>query len=195
MLVLPPTAHLRQTFVRRGLHSVDVCSDETLTHQTAHCHVYSLPFLFEQFFFLNNSFRAGQFDHVRILSLFDVRPFEHVFFQIIARDFPFVQELALRNETPQQDRQALRLAAITFHNLSSLDIYYVHDDYVAQFLSAEKAHLPRLSDLTIHYEGLTRLTHEFSDAAECFNCKAIKTLVTHNALARPEKFCLFFPLL
>lgn len=194
-VTLPLTEQIRQSFIRRGLPSVNVYSDETFHGENAYSHVYSLPYLFEQFFFLNNSFRSAQFDHVRILSMEDTRPFEHSFFQIVARDFPCVQQLHLRNKKPQQDPDASRLAAITFHHLSSLTIDFVDDHYVAQFLCAHRAQLPRLRQLTICYDGLIQLTNHFSDDPNRFNCKTIESLFTSEALVHPERFYLYFPFL
>jgi hypothetical protein len=47
-------------------------------------HVYSLPYQFEYFLHLNNSFQGGMFDKVQYLLMTDGRPFEHNLFKLIS---------------------------------------------------------------------------------------------------------------
>ncbi|CAF1520085.1 unnamed protein product, partial [Adineta steineri] len=57
---------------------------------------------------ISNSFPGGLFEHVRVVSLFDVRPFEHEFFLRIQKSFPFMEELSLDNCTAQNRKQSYR---------------------------------------------------------------------------------------
>ncbi len=66
------------------------------------CHLYSLPYQFDTFFGLTNSFQGGRFDKVRWLIMIDTHTFEHEFFKIISQDFLFLRRLCATNSEPQK---------------------------------------------------------------------------------------------
>jgi hypothetical protein len=162
-----------------------------------YCHVYSLPYQFEHFFGLNNSFhfQHGIFDKVRRLTMNDWRPFEHQFFKLTSYYFPFLKELTIYNGQPQKDKEHSSTLVI-FPHLILLDLVHTHDDYVEQLLLAKNTHLPCLLDLCITYESLTMLTNNFITNPTHLNCTQVKKLhIDNKPFIRPETFHKYFPLL
>ena len=102
-LDLPSNSDIRNSFIKRGIQSIDRYSDDKLIDDRAHCHVYSLPYHFHEFLYMSNCFRGGKFDKVRLLSMHDIRPFEHDLFKIISQDFPFLQQLSMYNEKAKKN--------------------------------------------------------------------------------------------
>ena len=54
---------------------------------------------------MTNNFPGGIFIYVHEVELFDERPFEYEFFLRIEKSFPFMEELTLRNEKRQINKQ------------------------------------------------------------------------------------------
>ncbi len=162
----------------------------------ARCHVYSLPYEFENFIYLSNAFhfQNGMFDKVRCLKMGDSRPFEHEFFKLISQNFPFLKQLYVYNLVPQKDKQHSS-TLIIFPHLILLYLVYTHVDYAKQFLFNRKTHLPCLLDLCITYESLTMLTNNFTNDATRLNCMKLKNLHINNPFVRPKAFHKYFPLL
>ncbi|CAF4036142.1 unnamed protein product [Rotaria sordida] len=159
------------------------------------CHVYSLPYQFEDFYRLNNSFQGGMFDKVQCLIMIDeIYPFEHHFFQLISQDFPFLKELYIVNCHPQKDKQHSS-TLIRFPYLWLLDIDMAHMDYVEEFLFDKNIHLPRLLNLSIKYESLAIVTNNFTNDAARVTCGKLKYLEISEPFVRPENFHQYFPLL
>ena len=73
------------------------------------------------------------FHKVRYLTMSDIIPFEHKFFQLISQDFPFLEILYICNDQPQKDKQHSS-TLITFPYLTFLDLEYAHVDYAELFL-------------------------------------------------------------
>jgi hypothetical protein len=71
---------IRNSFIKRDIQSFDVCSDDKLINNRGSCHVYSLPYQFDDFLFMGNCFHGGRFDKVRLLSMYDEHPFENKLF-------------------------------------------------------------------------------------------------------------------
>jgi hypothetical protein len=97
------------------------------------CHIYSLPFDFEHFIHLGNTFQGGMFHKVRYLKMDDNRPFEYNLFQIISQDFPFLQFLYIDNSRPRKNKKNSS-TLITFPYLIFLDLQDAHIDYAELFL-------------------------------------------------------------
>ncbi len=164
--------------------------------EIGHCHIYSLPYQFEHFFGLSNSFHFQDviYDKVRRLTMNDIAlPFEHQFFKLISYYFPFLKELTICNGEGQKDKQDSS-TLIIFPHLIFLDLTS-HVDYAEQFLLAKKTHLPCLLDLCITYESLTILTNNFITDPMHFNCSQIKKLHINEPFVRPKTFHKYFPLL
>lgn len=189
----PSNDDIRNSFIKRGIQSFDTCFDDKFMNDRANCYVYSVPYQFNEFLFMGSCFQGGKFDKVRLLSMHDTRPFEHKLFQIISQDFPFLQQLTIRNDLPQNNGQHHSCTLITFNHLLILDIYSVYDDYVIQFLSEKITRLPCLTNLIIEYETLTRITNYFTNDTTRLNCAKIKSLVTFEPLVPSEYFYSYFP--
>ncbi|CAF2728305.1 unnamed protein product [Rotaria sp. Silwood2] len=83
---LPSNSDIRNSFIKRGIQSIDTCSDDKLINNRGNCHVYSLPYQFNEFLFMGSCFKGGRFEKVRLLLMHDNRPFEHKLFKIISQD-------------------------------------------------------------------------------------------------------------
>jgi hypothetical protein len=158
------------------------------------CHTYSLPYPFEYFLHLNNSFQRGMFVKVRCLTMTDTYPFEYQFFQIISHDFPFLKELNLYNPEPQKEKQH-HSTLIHFPHLHLLNLVEAHADYAEQFLINTNTHSPCLLHLCIKYQSLAMITHNFSNDATRLYCAKLKRLHIDKPFVRPEVFDEYFPLL
>jgi hypothetical protein len=88
---------------------VDLYADDKLTNSRSHCHVYSVPYHFDNFMFMTSRFQDGIFNKVRLLIMLDVRPFENDLFKIISQDFPFLQRSSINNRKSQKKIRNLRL--------------------------------------------------------------------------------------
>ena len=191
---LPSRIDLRNSFIELGYKHIDAFGDIDFVNNRATAHIYSLPSQFTNFTFMSSAFQGGKFDHVRKLSMRDRRPFEHRLFQIIARDFPFLQILLISNVEGQQDKDR-SCACITFSNLSQLAFKKAHIDYAMEFLSNENIRLPRLTTLAITYQALATVTNNFTSSQARLICNRITSLDICEAFVRPSNFHLYFPLL
>ncbi|CAF1424026.1 unnamed protein product [Rotaria sordida] len=190
---LPSNNDIRNSFTKRGIQSIDIFADDKLINNRGNCHVYSLPYQFNDFLFMNSCFQGGRFDKVRLLSMDDIRPFEHELFQIISQDFPFLRTLIILNNIPQKNKQHHSSTLITFNHLFELDLFCVHNDYVIQFLSDKNTRLPCLTNLIIRYETLLIVTNNFTNNATRLNCSKIKSLVTHKLFVGSQDYHSYFP--
>ncbi|CAF1190786.1 unnamed protein product [Adineta steineri] len=157
-------------------------------------HIYSLPYQFESFLHLNNSFQGGMFVNVRHLTMTDSFPFEHEFFKTISDCFPFIKNLTICNLEPQKNKQHSS-TLISFPHLNLLNLIDAHDDYAEQFLVDTNIHLPCLLDLCITYESLEVVTNNFTNDATRPYCSKLKGLHMHKPFVRPKHFDEYFCLL
>ncbi|CAF1037544.1 unnamed protein product [Adineta steineri] len=158
------------------------------------CHVYTLPYDFEYFTDLNNSFQGGMFEKVRRLKMWDTNPFEYKLFKIISQDFPFLEFLYIANDCSQEENQHSS-TTITFPNLTLLDLKYAHVDYAKLFLFKQNMSLPRLINLTIKYKSLVTITDNFTKSATLFNFDKLKSLDVCEQFVGSKTFHDYFPLL
>ncbi|CAF3221267.1 unnamed protein product [Rotaria sp. Silwood2] len=193
IISLPSNSDIRNSFIKRGIHSIDTYADDQLINNRGNCHVYSLPYEFQEFLFMSNCFQGGNFDKVRLLSMDDIRPFEHELFKIIAQDFPFLQQLSIYNDKAQKNKQHYSSTLITFNHLFKLNLFCAHHDYIIQFLSENNTCLPYLTNLIIIYERLRIITHDFTNDMTRRNCTKIKSLVTCQPLVGTQNFYSYFP--
>ncbi|CAF3914460.1 unnamed protein product, partial [Rotaria sordida] len=134
---------IRNSFIGRRYGQVGSYVFFKQMEEIGHCHIYSLPYQFEHFFGLSNSFHFQDviYDKVRRLTMNDIAlPFEHQFFKLISYYFPFLKELTIFNGEGQKDKQDSS-TLIIFPHLIFLDLNS-HVDYAEQFLLAKKTHLP-----------------------------------------------------
>ena len=122
--------------------------------------------MFDYLSFIGNTFPNIIFNHVIRLVVDDGIPFEHEFFMRIAWSFPLLKILHVYNLMPQSpisnklnsnDNQ-LYSTIIEYPYLTSLNLGFVHHDYIDQFLNDKKTYLPRLTKLTVNYDKLTIVT-------------------------------------
>ncbi|CAF3336829.1 unnamed protein product [Rotaria socialis] len=190
----PSNEDIQRSFIGRGYQQVTSYVRTNLMKTEGYCFLYSVPYDFEDFVQLNNSYQGGKFQAVRQLTMHDKIPFEHKLFKLISEDFPFLRFLYLSNRHPQQDKQHSS-TLITFPYLTSLYLQYAHVDYVELFLLKNNAHLPRLLNLRIEYESLTTITNNFTNNVTYFNFDRLRSLDVCQAFVRPENFHQYFPLL
>jgi hypothetical protein len=156
------------------------------------CHIYSLPYDFEYFVDLDNSFQGGMFDKVRQLKMHDTISFEHRLFKLVSQDFCFLEFLYIANNCRQQDNQDLS-SLITFPYLKFLDLKHAHVDYAKLFLFKQNMYVPRLLNLCMKYEPLIAITNNFTNDPTKFNFDKLKSLSLCETFVCPKTFHEYFP--
>ncbi|CAF5037376.1 unnamed protein product [Rotaria sp. Silwood1] len=174
---LPSTEDIQQTLIDFPFNKIISYVDNFADRKKSQCYIYSYPFLMRYYTRITNNFPGGLFKHVRVVSLFDEQPFEHEFFLRIQKSFPFIEELSLVNHKPQNRKQSYvsnsdnqTLSLIEYFFLNKLYISKVHDDYIEQFLFDTKTYLQNNVILSVDYESLQRVTHNFTRDATRTNC-------------------------
>jgi hypothetical protein len=195
-LKLPSNEDVQRSFIGRGYQQVASSLHVHIEPESTegNCHIYSLPYDFEYFHHLNDSFQGGMFDKVRQLTMNDMHPIEHKLFQLISQDFPFLEVLYILNEYTMEDKQHSS-TLITFPYLTFIDLKCAHVDYAELFLVKKNMHLPRLLNLSIEYKSLITITNNFTNDAACFNFGTLESLDLCQSFVRPGNFHEYFPLL
>ncbi|CAF3435904.1 unnamed protein product [Rotaria sp. Silwood2] len=142
------------------------------------------------------------FNHVTDLMVHDIKPFGHEFFLRIARFFPFLTILSVINFESQFmmnnywniDNNPL-YSIVEYPNLISLDLRSSHIHYIDQFLDQKRTHLPRLTKLAVNYDGLQKVTANFTRESTLRNCAQVKELLFERAFIHKKHFYNYFPLL
>jgi len=155
---------------------------------------FLLPYQFETYLLMSNSFQGGVFDKVQSMIMIDSYSFEHDLFKKISQHFPFLRHLTLINSIEQKNKQHSS-TFITFPHLEQLDIMFACIDYAEEFLFQKNTRLPRLLELHIGYETLVMVTNNFTNDLARLNCSQIRHLVTNELYVRSKDFHLYFPLL
>ncbi|CAF1443128.1 unnamed protein product [Rotaria sordida] len=150
-------------------------------------HIYSYPYKLKFYRNITNNFPGGLFKYVTEVSLFDEQPFEHEFFLQIQKSFPFMKELTVINQKPQNKKQYENfknydqtLSIIKYPHLTLLNLDCVHDDYIEQFLFDTKMSLSNNLYLIIDYQSLARVTHNFQRNITRINCAKLRYLRLHG---------------
>jgi hypothetical protein len=185
---------IQRSFIGKKYDQVGsyVCTSSTGIEGRSH--VYSLPYQFNYFLYLNNSFQGGTFDKVVYLVMTDVNPFEHELFKIISQDFSLLKHLCIKNDQPQKNKQHSS-SLIIFSHLIVLNLFLSHMDYAEQFLYDKNTYMPSLFNLEIEYQSLVTVTDNFNNHAARLNCAKLKKLNLDVSFVRPENFDQYFPLL
>ncbi|CAF1131836.1 unnamed protein product [Rotaria sordida] len=103
---LPSNNDIQQSFVKRGYQQIDSYTHKRSTINVSTCHIYSLPYQFDNFFNMNCHFPGGIFEKVQCVVMTDKEhPFERELFQIMSHSFPFLRQLAMCNYEPQKRKQ------------------------------------------------------------------------------------------
>jgi len=95
-----------------------------------------------------------------------------------------MKQLKIMNPQAQQNNKQLIksnndnqiLSIIEYPNLTRLDLYYTHDDYVELFLFNMKMSLPNNLHLRVDYESLERVTYCFTRYMTGNNCVKLAAL-------------------
>jgi hypothetical protein len=192
---------IQRTFTNIKYQRVDCI----LSYEYRHvgCHVFSLPFIFEDLGCIGNTFPNIIFSHVKRLVVCDQVSFKHEFFNRIAWSFPLLRQLSVGNINPQssildeQNSNDNQLYSIVkYPYLISLHLASAHIDYVEQFLNETKTHLPRLTELAVNADSLTIVTENFTRDTTRLNCINVKELNTYHGRVKHSKdFHVYFPLL
>jgi hypothetical protein len=170
--------------------SIDHFSDEYKTYS----HIYSIPYQMNRFMYLTNSIRGDYFPYVIDVTLYDIRSFEHDFFQWLSQAFPLLKYLKIENLTPQKNKDQIS-SKIFYLNLYRLRLTDVHIDYANQFLCDTNAYVPCLHTLVIPYDELAYITNDFTNDTTRFICGQLKKIEFHETFFYPEQFYLYFPFL
>jgi hypothetical protein len=191
---LPSNEEIQSSFVGRIYPEVFSYVTTNSSNCDGECHFYSLPYDFQYFFNVDNSFQGGTFEKVRQLEMKDKIPFERQLFQRISQDFPFLKYLYIINDRAMKNKPYL-FTLITFPHLTFLDLDGTHQSYAVLFLFKKHVHLPRLSHLCIEQETLKKITNNFTIDSMHFNFRELKTLDVGEPLVRPKNFHVYFPIL
>ncbi|CAF1147435.1 unnamed protein product [Rotaria sp. Silwood1] len=121
----PSNEDIQHSFIGKGYGQVGSYVHYRQERNVGTSHVYSLPYQFEYFFHLNNSFQGDIFDTVQCLAMTDGRPFEHNLFKLISQCFPLLKELRVVNYQPQKNKQHSSILII-FPRLILLNLIEAH---------------------------------------------------------------------
>jgi hypothetical protein len=188
---LPSNEAIQRSFIWKGYEQVGSYIHVRPEQNIGMLHVYSLPYQFEYFLHLSNSFQGNMFDRVQYLKMTDGRPFEHDLFKLISQCFPLLKELHVVNFKPQEKKQ-YSSRWIIFPHLILINLIKANVDYAEQLLYDKNTHLPALLDLCIEYKSLKSITNNFTNDAICYNCAKLKRLSGDSRLLTKE-CCLYFP--
>ncbi|CAF1148284.1 unnamed protein product [Rotaria sordida] len=169
---------IRQSFLKQQ-QPFD-CVLDNFNNNYGQCQIYSLPFIGTRLDFVSNRFPLFDinktFSNVTILLLFDdVKPFESVFFERVARALPQLRTLEIFNQLEQQEKMTAKKISIDFAHLAVLILYDIHIDYAQQFLC--QIHLPSLIELVINKDILLTIIDENQQQARD-NCSRVGTIRT-----------------
>ena len=187
---------IQQTFTNALFKKVECIINNRYPFVT--CHVFSLPFMLNKLQYIGNIFPSIIFNHVKILLIEDVIPFQHEFFIRLAWSFPLLEQLCvfnLKSQTLLLDNSNNSNAIVKYSHLMKLDIRDVHIDYIDQFLNYTKTCLPSLIELTVDYNLLKYVTEDFTRNETRFNCRNVKKINMTEKNIQSKDFFVYFPLL
>jgi hypothetical protein len=199
-LNLPSTKDIQRTFIDFQTNNIISYVDYFPESNKGKCHIYSYPSEMTYYSNITNKFPGGLYEYVRIVSLFDEKPFEHEFFLRIQKSFPFIEILCVNNKKPQSRKQSYQsndnhenLSLIQYSSLRELRIANVHDDYIEEFLFDTKTYLSKNLDLYIEYESLERITHNFTRESTRINCTKVDKLYLFDESKSSNSLKEYFP--
>ncbi|CAF3544951.1 unnamed protein product [Rotaria sp. Silwood1] len=191
--------YIRNTF-NNWKYSPVSCYIDHFSDGFTYCNIYSITCQMTRFMHLTNSSRGYHFQFVTYLTLYDIRPFEHDFFEWISRAFPLLEYLLIHNSIPQENKCEMEsihnkkmYSNISYLHLTRLRLDDAHIDYADQFLRHTNAYVPRLQSLGIQYEKLVTVTNNFTNTVTRLNCSKIKQVIFDELLVHREHFYLYFP--
>jgi len=146
---VPSVQNLHHTFQNLQNNNIISSIDYFPTKRLHYFHIYSCPYRWTFYDNINLNFPGGLFTHIREISLYDVRPFEHDFFLRIVQSFPLIKKINLKNDEPQQNvNQSNSINKYT--RLMELDLVEAHEYYFEEFLNETKTCLSNDIHLHVH---------------------------------------------
>ncbi|UJR29275.1 hypothetical protein I4U23_010489 [Adineta vaga] len=193
---------IQRTFTNiRQDHAVCLVNKINITETV--CHIFTVPFLFDQLEDIGHIFPNIIFSRVEYLLVHDIIPSNEQFFLRVARAFPLLKNFRILNsgsKSPDNfnmlscdNNQLYEIAE--YPHLMSLDLLCANIDYVEQFLNEKKTYIPYLSKLTVIYNELRTVTEDFTREETRHNCVNIKELIMFIPLAHSKDFYTYFPLI
>ncbi len=174
---------IQKTFTNVGYEQADCILRYSTTAPLTMCHIFSFPYAFDRLEMVSNEFPNVIFNNVTFLWVQDSVPFNHEFFLRIAQSFPMLKSLRIVNFEPQTSKSAKlksennqSYSVVEYPYITTLEIMYVHTDYIEQLLDATKTRLPRLTVLIIKYHQLKTVTENFTRDAMRLNCMNVQKL-------------------
>ncbi|CAF0883172.1 unnamed protein product [Adineta steineri] len=167
----------------------------------AACSVFSLPFGFDYLRDIGNNFPNIVFSYVTYLVIQDIIPFEHEFFMRIARSFPLLKHLFIRNEKSQNLNGLMTLSSencllqsiIEYPHLTVLGVVSAHRDYIDQFLNETKTFVPCLTEFEVYVDDLKTVTKDFTREETRRNCAKVTKITSIEPVVHSEDLCRYFP--
>ncbi|CAF3503041.1 unnamed protein product [Rotaria sp. Silwood1] len=171
---------IRQSFVKPQ-QSFDYVIDHFRNNYMQY-QIYSRPFIGTRLDFVSNQFplfdNNNTFSNVTILLLFDdVKPFENVFFERLARALPRLRTLEIINPLEQREKTVATKTNIVFTHLTVLILYDIHMDYAELFLY--EIHLSSLIELAIDKDILFTIIGQ-NQQRTSDNCSRLGIIHTSN---------------
>ncbi|CAF1207774.1 unnamed protein product [Rotaria sordida] len=184
--ILKNTFHITINQIRQSFLKHEQSFDCVLDHfknKYGQCQIYSLPFIGSRLDFISNRFPLfdikNTFSNVTILLLFDdVKPFESIFFERVARALSRLRTLEIINQLEQQEKTTTQKTNIDFPHLAVLILYDIHIDYAEEFLC--QIHLPALIELAINKDILLKIISQNQQQAR-HNCSKVARLLTSKS--------------
>ncbi|CAF3943674.1 unnamed protein product [Rotaria sp. Silwood1] len=140
------------------------------------------------------------FNTVTYLLVGDLIPFKYDFFIQIAKAFPSLKDFCIINVTsPLWNFDSYTADRIDSHsyieypNLTSLNVKYVDNYYIEQFLLDTKTYAPHLTEIKVYFNKLKTVTENFTRDATRYNCRNIKQLIFEKTMNYPKELYLYFP--
>ncbi|CAF2980800.1 unnamed protein product [Rotaria sp. Silwood2] len=195
------TEHIEKTFEYfPNNNEIITCIDHFQEEGYSQCHIYSYPYIWEVYNNITNNFRGGLFTSITEVSLYDERPFEYEFFLRISKSFPFMKELTIKNRKAQNNKQLIKsnndnqmLSIIEYPNLTRLDLFYTHNDYIELFLFDRKMSLPNNLHLCVDYQLLEKVTYNFTRYERPNNFAKLAALYFYPVDQIDERIKKYFP--
>ncbi|CAF0981964.1 unnamed protein product [Rotaria sordida] len=203
-VIADPTIRVSNDDIQRTFTNIEhrqvACMVDYFKPDTMICRIFSLPFKFHRLEHITNNIPNIIFNSVTYLKLWDTDPFKYKFFVRLARAFPFLKNLSIRNivrpflfDQNNHLRDKDWLSIIEYPHLISLDMERAHSYYVEDFLNETKAYLPHLTELKVLYYSLQIVTKYFTRNETRRNCARVRQLIVENPIAYPKDVYCYFP--
>ncbi len=177
------------------------CHIDYFSEEIGQCHIYSIPFQMTRINGVTKRFFGNCFRFVVDIRLYDVHPFNHIYFFWMSCAIPLLKYLTIDNMIPSklkdefETRKYDKTIIISFPQLIRITLTNAHIDYVELFLHHTKTNLPRFSSLEIDNEKLVTVTNNFTSDLTRVHCAQLKDLTIGEHIVYPKHFYLYFPFL